>query len=401
MSLLPHIAGRVFGTPLLISRAKLDTILGLLVPRLEGNPMPFGKPSSNHTFEVTKDGIAIIPIVGTLVRRATGLDLESGLTSYAKIENQLSAALQDASVKAILLDIDSPGGEAGGVFDLADKILSARKIKPIWAAANEEAFSAAYAIAAAAEKIYLPRTGGVGSIGVIAVHLDQSRAEDKAGLTYTAIYAGAHKNDLTPHEPLSDPARQELKAEVDRVYELFLSSVSRGRRMDVQTIKDTEATLYFGNDAILSGLADKEGTFSDALLDLTAKLNRPSSTPLRNLKIKEFPMNTEEQIDNPVDQTIPETEQEIRERVQTETFAYIAEVTELCELAGQPDKAMEFITKAVPAAEIRKALIDAKAAQADAMEITGHLPAHTLTPEKAEAKIDTAAIYEARNKKGS
>ncbi len=401
MSLLPHIAGRVFGTPLLISRAKLDTILGLLVPRLEGNPMPFGKPSHTRSFEVTSDGIAIIPVIGTLVRRATGLDLESGLTSYGKIEQQLSEALKDNAVKAILLDVDSPGGEAGGVFDLADKIFAARKVKPIWAVANEEAFSAAYAIAASADRIYVPRTGGVGSVGVIAVHLDQSRAEDNAGLTYTAIYAGAHKNDLTPHEPLSDPARVELQAEVDRVYDIFVTTIARARGMDAEIIKRTEAGLFFGEDAITSGLADGVGTFSDALTQLSKKINKVSTPSLRNLKRKEFHMNPEEQIDDRIDQKPEDAEKTIKEQARAETLAYVTEVNELCSLAGFPEKAMDFIGKAVPVADVRKTLIDAKAAQADANAIAGQIPANTTQTTNAEPKIDTAAIYAARNKKGN
>lgn len=401
MTLLPHIAGRVFGTPLLISRAKLDTILGLLVPRLEGNPMPFGKPFHTRSFEVTSDGIAIIPVIGTLVRRATGLDLESGLTSYGKIEQQLSEALKDNAVKAILLDVDSPGGEAGGVFDLADKIFAARKVKPIWAVANEEAFSAAYAIAASADRIYVPRTGGVGSVGVIAVHLDQSRAEDNAGLTYTAIYAGAHKNDLTPHEPLSDPARVELQAEVDRVYDIFVTTIARARGMAAEIIKRTEAGLFFGEDAITSGLADGVGTFSDALTQLSKKINKVSTPSLRNLKRKEFHMNPEEQIDDRIDQKPEDAEKTIKEQARAETLAYVTEVNELCSLAGFPEKAMDFIGKAVPVADVRKTLIDAKAAQADANAIAGQIPANTTQTTNAEPKIDTAAIYAARNKKGN
>lgn len=215
MTFLPFIAGRVFDTPLLIARVKLDTILGVLAPRLRGENLPFGAKPVARDYEVTS-GVAIIPIVGTLVRRTVGLEAQSGLMSYGAIADRLDAALQDSAVKSILLDIDSPGGEAGGVFDLADKIFAARKIKPIWAIVNDEAFSAAYAIAAATDKIYLSRTGGVGSIGVIAVHLDQSVAEADAGLKYTAIYAGEHKNDFSPHEPLSDPARAQLQTEVDQ-----------------------------------------------------------------------------------------------------------------------------------------------------------------------------------------
>lgn len=164
MTLLPHIAGRVFDTPLLIARSKLDTILGVLTPRLRGENAPSGQPPATRGYEVTPEGVAIVPILGTLVRRTAGLEAQSGLTSYAGIEKNLAAALQDSAVKGVLLDIDSPGGEAGGVFDLADRIYAARKIKPVWAAANEEAFSAAYALAASAGKIYVSRTGGVGSV---------------------------------------------------------------------------------------------------------------------------------------------------------------------------------------------------------------------------------------------
>jgi signal peptide peptidase SppA len=395
MTLLPHIAGRVFNTPLLISRAKLDTILGVIIPRLQGEHLSFGTKSVQRGYEVTPQGVAVIPVLGTLVRRASGLDAQSGLTSYAALEDTLAMALKDSGVKAILLDIDSPGGEAGGVFDLADKIFNARKIKPIWAVANEDAFSAAYAIAAAAEKIYLPRTGGVGSIGVIAVHLDQSKAEENVGLTYTAIYAGEHKNDLSPHEPLSDPARTELQSEVNRLYDLFANTVARMRGIDAGAVKATEASLYFGDDAIAAGLADKTGTFSDALSELTQKLSRLATHPLRQLKQKELkPMDTP-QTEEP-EQPMPDLTA-LKAEAKAEVLAYVTEVTELCQLGGMPDKAMIFIAKAVPLAEVRKALLDAKAAQADAAVIAGQIPANANP--NAENKIDMAAIYERRNAK--
>lgn len=405
MTLLPHIAGRVFDAPLLIARAKLDTILGVLVPRLRGESLPFGAKPVTRDYEV-ENGIAIIPVVGTLVRRTIGLEAQSGLMSYALIAERLDAALQDTAVKAILLDIDSPGGEAGGVFDLADKIFAARKVKPIWAVANDEAFSAAYAIAAAADRIYLSRTGGVGSIGVIAVHLDQSVAEADAGLRYTAIYAGEHKNDLSPHEPLSDPARAQLQTEVDRVYALFTETVARMRGLDLAAIKETEAALYFGEQSVAAGLADRIGTMGDALSDLTKKIARPSSLTTRTLKRKETPMteNTQPAEDmDPDMESIPDLaalKADLKEEAKAEAMAYVAEVTELCQLAGVPDKAAAFITKAAPAAEVRKALLETRAAQADATAIAGQIPANANPTTNAEPKIDTAAIYAARNKKG-
>lgn len=405
MTLLPHIAGRVFDAPLLIARAKLDTILGVLVPRLRGESLPFGAKPVTRDYEV-ENGIAIIPVVGTLVRRTIGLEAQSGLMSYGLIAERLDAALQDNAVKAILLDIDSPGGEAGGVFDLADKIFAARKVKPIWAVANDEAFSAAYAIAAAADRIYLSRTGGVGSIGVIAVHLDQSVAEADAGLKYTAIYAGEHKNDLSPHEPLSDPARAQLQMEVDRVYALFTETVARMRGLELAAIKETEAALYFGEQSVAAGLADRIGTMGDALSDLTKKIARPSSLTTRTLKRKETPMTENIQPTEDMDpemESIPDLaalKADLKEAAKVEAMAYVAEVTELCQLAGVPDKAAAFITKAVPAAEVRKALLETRAAQADATAIAGQIPANANPITNAEPKIDTAAIYASRNKKG-
>lgn len=406
MTILPHIAGRVFDAPLLIARAKLDTILGVIGPRLRGESLPFGSKPIARDYEIS-NGVAIIQVVGTLVRRTVGLEAQSGLTSYGLIGERLDAALQDSAVKGILLDIDSPGGEAGGVFDLADKIFAARKVKPIWAVANDEAFSAAYAIAAAAERIYLSRTGGVGSIGVIAVHLDQSEAEADAGLKYTAIYAGEHKNDLSPHEPLSDPARAQLQTEVDRVYELFATSVARMRGIELTAVKATEAALYFGDQSIAVGLADRIGTMGDALSDLTKKVARPSSPTTRTLKRKEIPMTENNQ---PVEDMDPEMESipdlaalkaDLKEEAKTEAMAYVAEVTELCQLAGVPDKAAAFIAKAIPTADVRKALVEARATQADATAIAGQVPANTNPTSNAEPKIDTAAIYAARNKKGN
>lgn len=404
MTLFPHIAGRVFDAPLLIARAKLDTILGVLGPRLRGENLPFAAKPTAREYEIVS-GVAVIPVVGTLVRRTVGLEAQSGLTSYGLIAERLDAALADNAVKGILLDIDSPGGEAGGVFDLADKIFAARKVKPIWAVANDEAFSAAYAIAAATDKIYLSRTGGVGSIGVIAVHLDQSQAEADAGLKYTAIYAGEHKNDLSPHEPLSDPARAQLQAEVDRVYALFTESIARMRGIDLSAVKATEAALYFGEQSLAVGLADRIGTMGDALSDLTKKIARLSFPVTRNLKRKEIPMteNTSpvEAMDSELE-SLPDLaalKADLKEEARTEAMAYVAEVTELCQIAGAPDKAAAFVAKAVPAAEVRKALLEARAAQADATAIAGQIPANT-TPS-AEPKIDTAAVYAARNKKGN
>ena len=403
MNLLPHIAGRVFATPLMISRAKLDVIVSIIAPRLQGEALPPAASSAARGYNVETGGIAIIPITGTLVRRTVGLEAQSGLTSYAEIAEQVQQAVADPSVRAILLDLDSPGGEAGGVFDLADQIYAARQAKPVWAVANEDAFSAAYALAASAQRLYVTRTGGVGSIGVIAMHLDQSQADTDEGLKYSPIFAGAHKNDYSPHEPLADPARASLQAEVDRVYGLFVEGVARGRNLSTEAVRATEAALFFGENGVAAGLADKIGTFEDALADLTASLSSQSSTFTLNPSRKAIKMTTQEnQLQIEAAKELPDLDalkaefiEKAKADARAEAMAYVAEVFDLCAIAGVPDKAKDFVSKAIPSAEVRHALLEAKAKEADATAIVGQAPDNAVAT--AENKIDTAAIYSSRN----
>ncbi|MDO3549868.1 S49 family peptidase, partial [Ralstonia pseudosolanacearum] len=275
MTLLPHLATRLFGVPLAIDRPKLDVILSVLGPRvgLAGLAPPGDYTPRSSSPANQNPQIAVIPIHGTLVRRTVGLEAESGLASYTAIGEQLDAALADPGIAAILLDVDSPGGESGGVFDLADRIRAAGAIKPVWAVANDMAFSAAYALACAASRVVVSRTGGVGSIGVIAMHVDQSVKDAKDGVRYTAVFAGARKNDLNPHEPITDEAQAQLQAEVSRIYGLFVATVARYRGVTAEEVSATEAGLFFGQDAVTAGLADAVGTFDDALAQLTASLS--------------------------------------------------------------------------------------------------------------------------------
>ena len=214
---LPHVASRVFGTPLMIARAKLEVILGVLGPRLAGGALEVVDPEADPAplTSITAEKIAVVSVIGTLVSRSGYLDAASGLQAYGDIADAIAAAMDDASVRGVILDVDSPGGEVGGLFDLVEQIQAIRSAsaKPLWAVANESALSAAYAIASTADRLYVTRTGEVGSIGVVAVHVDESGADAKAGLAWTFVFAGERKVDGNAHEPLSrtrprnDPGR--------------------------------------------------------------------------------------------------------------------------------------------------------------------------------------------------
>ena len=178
MTDLPYLASRLYGTPLLIARPKLEVILGVVARKLAGDTLATPPPATADAgmaggLQIV-EGIAILPILGTLVRRASYIGAASGLTSYHEIEAMAEAAFADPMVKAVLLEIDSSGGEAGGVFDLAQRLrgLAQTSGKPLWAIADEAALSAPYALAFAADRFWLTRNAEVGSICVVALHVD-------------------------------------------------------------------------------------------------------------------------------------------------------------------------------------------------------------------------------------
>lgn len=200
---LPHLASRLYGMPLLLARAKLDVILSVLGDRVSwpeldlASPLAHARPRSD-----APAGIAVIPVVGSLVRHLMGLDLASGFTSYAEIAGMVDAALSDSSVEGIVLDIDSSGGEAGGVFELGERIRATDTMKPVWAVASDAAYSAAYAIGCAASRLVISRTGGVGSIGVIAMHVDQTARDAQQGYRYTPSPPGSRRTTSRPTKNL-------------------------------------------------------------------------------------------------------------------------------------------------------------------------------------------------------
>lgn len=280
---LPHIAARVFGAPLMIGRAKLEVILGVLGPRLAGGfadavPVP-ADPAPVAV--MAQDGIAVIPIVGTLVSRSGYVDAASGLLSYCDIGDAIAGAMSDPAVQGIILDMDSPGGEVGGLFDLVDRIGALKVGKPLWAIANESTLSAAYAIASAADRIYVTRTGEVGSIGVVAAHVDKSGADAKAGLSWSFVFAGDRKVDGNSHGALSERARADVQADVDRLYADFCALVAANRGLTVETVRATQAAIFRGDLALRAGLVDRIGTLDAAMADMMAEIGRPVGLPSR------------------------------------------------------------------------------------------------------------------------
>ena len=377
MNLLPHMAARLFGAPLMIHRPKLEVILAVLGPRigLAQSAVP-ANPITSRTAPTGATGIAVLPIYGTLVRRTVGLEAESGMASYQELATMLDTAVADPNVAAILLDIDSAGGESGGVFDLADRVAAAAKRKPVWALANDMAFSAAYAIGSAASRFIVTRTGGVGSIGVIAMHADQSVKDAKDGVRYTTVFAGARKNDLNPHEPISDEAHAFLKNEVERVYGLFVETVSRNRGVSADAVRATEASIYYGADAVAAGLADAVGTFDDVLAEFTESLSQSLVLPMSaaaqgissQLRLETFMNEPATHVGDGAgadpDRANPAPPTPLM------TIDDAQEVAELCALAGCPERTAAYLATRTMPTKVRSQLLNARA---DSPEITSRI----------------------------
>ncbi len=282
-----QIAQRAFNTPLMVDPAKALAFLSGLGPRITGQEITFrglevqtedqaaaALPARASLFgnDLTRrhqrngsqpyaviDGIAVIEIAGTLVHRGAWIGQSSGLTSYEGIAAQLQAALVDPAVHGIALDIDSFGGEVAGAFDLADRIRAARAQKPVHAFVTEHALSAGYVLASQANRIILPRTGAVGSIGVVALHTDMSGALDQKGIGVTLIHAGLHKIDANPYQPLPEAVRDQMQRELEVVRFLFAETVAAGRgdQLTHAAALATEAAVFRGANAIAAGLADE------------------------------------------------------------------------------------------------------------------------------------------------
>jgi signal peptide peptidase SppA len=281
-----HISQRLFNTPLAITPGKIEVIMAALADRLglgqlvrpTGQVVALGEidlgmePKAEYKGYDVVAGVAVIPVSGTLVQKLGTLRPYSGMTGYDGIRANLSMALEDDEVRAVVLDCDSPGGEVSGCFDLVDAIHGARGDKPLWAILTENAYSACYAIASATDRIIVPRTGGTGSVGVICAHVDFSRMLDEAGITVELITYGAHKADGNPYNPLADAARARLQADVDAMGDLFVETVARNRNLSTAKVRKTEAGTYMGAAGVDVGFADAVMAPDEAFRSLLSEL---------------------------------------------------------------------------------------------------------------------------------
>jgi signal peptide peptidase SppA len=212
--------------------------------------------------------IAVLNVFGPLAQRMDLFTEVSGGTSYEGFASAFRQVLDEPNVTGILLNVDSPGGSVSLLQETADLIYSARGVKPVVASVNTLAASAAYWLASQAEEVIITPSGEVGSIGVITMHEDDSKADEMEGYAFTYISApeGGYKSEGNPHEPLGDEARACIQGRVNEVYESFVAAVARGRGIKANVVKSDfgKGRLVGAKTAVALGMADRIGTLQDA-----------------------------------------------------------------------------------------------------------------------------------------
>lgn len=229
-----------------------------------------------------KDGILHIPVRGVLLNNFP-YALGDWATGYEYIWEAAKRGAEDSNVKGIALVIDSGGGMVAGNFDLNDRLYGLRGSKPIRAYACEHAYSAAYSIASCADTISVARTGGVGSIGVVVVHMEMSKMLEQYGITTTIIRSKPGKMEGNGYESLSEGARERIQQRVDEFHNQFVALVARNRAMNIQAVDETGALTFMANQAIDNGLADEVGNFDDALSAFVASFNPKEDEPMADI----------------------------------------------------------------------------------------------------------------------
>ena len=284
MSKFSHLSSLVFNKPLMVTQDYAETIAVVLSDRLnlDVEGLQIKSDAKDQRVATTNKGVAVIPIVGSMSHRSTGIEAMSGMTSYSTLQRQFEAAFNDPNVGSILMDIDSPGGSVAGAFDFRDYLMSKKGTKPVYALARDAMCSAAYLIGSTADKVYATQTARVGSIGVVAMHTDASGKMEKEGLKPTFISAGKFKTAGNPYEKLEGEKLKYLQDSVDESYDMFINAVADARGIDKKAIRDTEARVYGGKKAVEIGLADGIRTYESVIAEMSAPNFTTQGTKMEN-----------------------------------------------------------------------------------------------------------------------
>ncbi len=328
----------VYSAPWAIQEEKLNQILAFLELKGAGGSVggeELDRLRAAHEIIAARSiarsagGVRVLPLMGMITHRANMLSDISGGTSTEKFAESFREAVADPNIKAIVLDVDSPGGQVDGVPELANEIVAARGQKKIIAVANTQMASAAYWLASQADEIVVTPSAMVGSVGVLWPHTEISEAQKQAGIKTTLITAGKHKAEGSPLEPLSTEARAHMQSLVDGAHDQFITAVARGRRTSQTAVRDGfgEGRVFDAKTSIKMGMADRMATLDQVLEGLGASA---SSRGARAASDAVLPIAAISEVKN--QPAVADPQIQITKEVRTMTANEAAEVMELCDL---------------------------------------------------------------------
>lgn len=258
---------------------------------------------------IQSDKIAVIYVEGVIIggRGANNVFSEQGGTD--QVIKQLHEARDDASVKAVVLRINSPGGSAAASQEVGEEVKKLRSTgKVVVTSMGDVAASGGYWLAACTDKIYANSTTMTGSIGVYVPYANWEELYKKVGIYQEKIKSGAHKDILSPERAMTSEERAIIQVMVDDIYSQFVAVVAEGRKMDVEQVRKlADGRIFTGNQAKQLGLVDELGNMYDAI-DGAAALAGISGKPVIKEYGKQSPWNmlfgANEQVSSLLEQVI-------------------------------------------------------------------------------------------------
>lgn len=235
--------------------------------------MEVARNAAANAVRGVKGKIGLIEIYGPIEQRMSAAMEKLGGTSVEEISASLDVLLRDKSVDAIVYRIDSPGGSSYGIEELSDKIYNARQVKRSYAIADSMMASAAWWVGSAAGHVSITPGGDVGSQGVYAVHIDESKALEDEGVKIELVTAGKYKTEYSSHKPLSDEARENLQYQVDATYNKFINAVRRNRNASLDDVRNKygQGRTLNAEQAKQAGMVDRIASFEDLLASLSVQ----------------------------------------------------------------------------------------------------------------------------------
>ena len=327
------------------------------------------------------NGLAFIPMRGTLVHRNG--DPWYGTRGYDDIRREFDAAVADPDVAGIVFDIHSGGGMVYGNFELAEHIRESRDEKPSLSVVNAGAMSGAYSLGSSAKRMVSTPSGDSGSIGVLTMHVDMSKALEKFGVAISLIHAGEHKVDGNPFNPLPDSVRADMQARLDGMWQKFISTVAVNRGMSEQAVRDTQARVYQADEAVKIGLVDAVMSPQDAIASFRAEVFGSSTNENRSTTMSDSKKNEtvdagkkDEQVENKTtDTTVDAGKKDEQVDAGAAMQARCADITGCEEAKGREALANHFAFKTNMSVDDAKAAL--AAAPKQSTNATGKSPLDT------------------------